>query len=407
MQIGYVSSSYWPIIGGMPIFLRQLARAMQAEGATIRIATRFTHRQPASMAELLTTQEPGREYTEDGILIKVLHARGLHTWLFPVAYRTHFREKLDRLAQHIFTEAFLPELDAFLHTVDVIHLSGTGRELLGFAALRLARRQGIPFFVTPHIHIGIWGDSELDLRLYREADGIFALTHVEKDHLARLGIPEERITVTGNGINVTGEGSSSWKDRHRIEGPLILFLGRKASYKGFHRLLNILPEVWKYRPDAHIVFAGPDETDTWRTLTPRQRATLEDKRVLNLPPVSEEEKEDLLASCDICCVPSEAEAFGMVYLEAWYYRKPTVGLRIPTLVELFGRSGGGLLARNERELTMALLRLLGNERERLLLGNSGFAFARAFTWPRIARHTLDSYRKVLNRTLRTPHVSAA
>lgn len=44
-----------------------------------------------------------------------------------------------------------------------------------------------------------------------------------------------------------------------------------------------------------------------------------------LGPVSEDEKRDALAAADIFALPSRTDSFGIVYLEAWLYRKPVIG----------------------------------------------------------------------------------
>jgi hypothetical protein len=44
-------------------------------------------------------------------------------------------------------------------------------------------------------------------------------------------------------------------------------------------------------------------------------------RVLDLDDLTEGEKQDALAACDVLCVPSEGELFGMVYFEAWALRE--------------------------------------------------------------------------------------
>ena len=45
-------------------------------------------------------------------------------------------------------------------------------------------------------------------------------------------------------------------------------------------------------------------------------------------------KDDAYAATEIVCVPSAHETFGLVYLEAYAFGKPVVGLRIPTIVEI-------------------------------------------------------------------------
>jgi glycosyltransferase involved in cell wall biosynthesis len=57
----------------------------------------------------------------------------------------------------------------------------------------------------------------------------------------------------------------------------------------------------------------------------------------------EEEKADLLAACDLLILPSQAESFGVVFLEAWAKGKPVIGARIPAVEEMIVDGADGLL----------------------------------------------------------------
>ena len=259
-----------------------------------------------------------------------------------------------------------------------MHYSGTGREMLGFAAASTALRHGVPLIVTPHSHAGVWGDGPIDLDLYRRAHRVIALTEDERARLAAAGVADHRIRVLGHGVSVRG-GGDAWRFRaqHGIDGPMVLYLGRKAGYKGYGLLRSAAETVWAERPDVHVVFAGPGEDGA--------PALPDHPRLHDLGVLTDSEREDAYAACDVFCLPSTAEAFGLVYLEAWAYAKPVVALRIPTLEELIGRVGGGLLAAPSAPYVAdALLRLLGDEDLRQRLGATGAAEARHRTWAHVA-----------------------
>jgi glycosyltransferase involved in cell wall biosynthesis len=244
--------------------------------------------------------------------------------------------------------------------------------------------------VTPHTHAGVWGDSPLDLALYRRADGVVALTDDERARLAALGVREERLRVVGHGVSVRGGGDGEgFRRRHGLTGPVVLFLGRKARYKGYPLLLEAAPALWARVPDAHFVLAGPADAEA---LPPALAAVRADPRVRDLGFLSDAEREDAFAACDVFGLPSEAEAFGLVVVEAWAYGKPVVARDIPTLRERVGGAGGGLLVPGRADaLADALARLLSDAPLRAALGARGRAEAERRTWPRVAQEMAALY----------------
>ena len=108
-------------------------------------------------------------------------------------------------------------------------------------------------------------------------------------------------------------------------------------------------------------------------------------------------REDLYAACDVFCLPSAAEAFGLVYLEAGLYRKPVVALNLPTLRELIGGSGGGLLVESSpNAVAEAVTRLLDAPALRITLGQRGWERAKSQTWAHVATSMTRLYEILLD-----------
>jgi glycosyltransferase involved in cell wall biosynthesis len=104
-------------------------------------------------------------------------------------------------------------------------------------------------------------------------------------------------------------------------------------------------------------------------------------RILNLNDLTDEEKQDALAACDVLCVPSKGESFGMVYFEAWAYGKPVVGLDLPVLRETIKANEAGILVRERfDELADAVCQLLGDFQLRHEMGKNGRKAAQQHSW---------------------------
>jgi len=359
------------------IYARDLARELVRQGHQVTVATRFTSRLRRNTWESLSDVDPAASYEEDGVDVRVLRPRGLRRLaLYPV-HRLHYYERTEGAAIRLFQMALMDALDEAIGTCDVIHFNGVGRELLGFVAEALARERRVPFVMTTHMHPGTWGDSRLDFRLYARADRILAHTEWEKSVYVSRGVDPARVQAIGIGVQTLGTGDAQRaRTRYGLDGPTVLFVARKAHYKGYGLLLESAPIVWEYFPEARFVFVGPDQDEP----TPRQRAVIGDRRVVETGVVGEQEKADLYAACDALCVPSRAESFGLSYFEAWLYGKPVVGLDIPALREVIGGSGGGVLADGPapNAIAAAIMRLLGDEELRRAMGTRGKRLAETY-----------------------------
>jgi glycosyltransferase involved in cell wall biosynthesis len=113
---------------------------------------------------------------------------------------------------------------------------------------------------------GLPGSTRLLYRvLYRHADRVICqTTAMAKDLAGELGIPEERLAVLPNPVDVDEirdaieENPDLWTD----PGPHLLAVGRLSWEKGFDLLLRAMVTVREQFPQADLVIAGagPEET---------------------------------------------------------------------------------------------------------------------------------------------------
>ncbi|MBM3494252.1 MAG: glycosyltransferase family 4 protein [Armatimonadetes bacterium] len=391
MRVAIVTTSYWPIVGGQMIYARDLARELVRQGHTVTVAARFTSGLRPTTWDSLSSVDPAAAYDEDGVQVRVIRPRGLRRLaLYPV-HRLHYYERTERWAIWLFQVALTDALDQAIGPCDVVHFNGVGREMLGFCAEAVARRRRVPFVLTTHMHPGTWGDSRLDFRLYRMADRILAHTQWERGVYIASGIEPGRVDVAGIGVPTPGAGDADRaRARHGLADHLVvLFVARKAHYKGYGLLLESAPLVWRDIPDAQFVFVGPEQDEP----TPEQERVLADPRVTETGALSDADRNDLYAACTMLCVPSSAESFGLIYFEAWRNRKPVVALDLPPLRELIGGCGGGVLVgeRTTDKVAHAIIGLLRDPQARLTMGTNGESFAGEYTPDRVLDRIIGAY----------------
>jgi len=251
----------------------------------------------------------------------------------------------------------------------VVHFIGTGWDFSGFAFLRAARSVGARFTIMPAVHPQNWGDDQIDLRLYRQSDAIICQSDHEKRHLCSLGIPEQKMVRGGLPPMCDADGDETrFRVSHDLGGrPSVLFLGRRNEGKGYPSLLRAWKRVVRTVPEAVLVVggAGGAEFEEFKGTLPA-----ENLRDLGIP--DDRTKADALAACDVFCLPSAHESFGIVYVEAWSYGKPVVCGVAPACRELVANEKTGLWSEGTPEcIAEKLISLLRLPAWRQQLGEAG------------------------------------
>lgn len=210
-------------------------------------------------------------------------------------------------------------------------------------------------------------------------------------------VPAGKLNIVPNGIT-RGKikrvvDSSKVKERYGIRrsSRTVLFCGRMVHQKGPDMLVEAVPKVTKKFKDIVFVFAGDGNLRTKCIEKARKLGVTGKCRFLSY--VSEPEKEALLNACDIVCVPSRNEPFGIIVLEAWDACKPVVATEAVSIIKNFE---DGLLAYIQPEsLAWCINRLLGNPEEMKKLARAGNKRIEAeFSWNTIAKNTEAIYYSV-------------
>ncbi len=242
-----------------------------------------------------------------------------------------------------------------------------GTDQVAAAVVQAGALLQVPVVVFPSAHRDQWGTDPVSGATYRRATRILAQLEADADVYRDLGVPEERIVICGAcSPALAAGGGRDIRSRFSIKGPLVLFLGARRYYKGFDLLLRAAPLVAAARPDVTFAFVGPGEP----LLINHHRA-----RVLDIGEVDDAERTAWLDAADLLCLPSEAESFGLVVIEAWSLRTPVIVSDIPTLSELVSKGEGGVsVPRDVHSLARAILNLVEDPKCLTRLGASGYAY---------------------------------
>jgi glycosyltransferase involved in cell wall biosynthesis len=273
---------------------------------------------------------------------------------------------------------------------DVVHAFDLGKPEFVRDALARARHGGVPFALTPATDASVWPEPEFGRIACREAEVIYALTRAEADALVGLGAGRDRIRLIPSAPDLVGRPDpDAFRRRLGVDGPIVLFVGRRTSGKGYPQLLASMPLVWQACPETAFVLAGPDaETEGPSPLRPPT-----DSRVFDLGVVDDRTKHDAIAACAVLCLPTSADVFPLVFVEAWSCGRPVVAGHFPGVHEVVRHGIDGLIVdpRPDR-IAPALVTLLSDDAARTAIGRAGLARAQSeMTWQKMVAQVAEGY----------------
>jgi glycosyltransferase involved in cell wall biosynthesis len=189
----------------------------------------------------------------------------------------------------------------------------------------LARRSfGAPYILVAH-GIDAWGiTSASRKRALLKADLTLAVSNYTRDRLIQeVGLDPDRVKILPNTFAADRFAIAPKPPRLlrkyglRPDTPVILTVCRLADtecYKGYDQIIKAMPEIVRAVPEARylLVGKGPDRPRIERLIA---EAGVQDAVIL-AGFVPDEELAEHYNLCDIFAMPSRAEGFGIVYLEA-------------------------------------------------------------------------------------------
>jgi glycosyltransferase involved in cell wall biosynthesis len=347
-RLVFVAQSYFPAIDGTATLIRHLAERFAAAGDEVHVVTTDALG-PSGFRTRTEDRVDGAAFEQlRGVQVHRLPTRW---WLSassrPVqAAATRLRLPGAERAGDLYLGPVMPRLRSSLDALAPAAVYASAFPYLHMHQLATwGAERRVPVVLHGAIHPDErWAFSRASIRRSSlRAAGYAANTAYEARYVEGLGVPRERITVVGAGVDaeaLTAAAPARHPDSN--EPRRVLYLGHLASRKGLDSVVRALAAIWARHPDVEVVVAGKTTGETEEL----RRAAFENSagRALRwLPDVSEDEKAALLAGASLVLYPSRAESFGIVFLEAWAFGVPVIGCRAGAVPDVVDDGVTGLL----------------------------------------------------------------
>lgn len=285
--------------------------------------------------------------------------------------------------------------------------------------LSLKRELNLPLVF--HIHSTERGRSlgnpsrtveQLELIGAQRADLIVTVSQAMKGEMSTIGFPSEKIKVIYNGVderkyrssNVSTKRVKEIRELYGVEEEefMILFIGRLVAVKGVDKLVQSMSYVKSKFPNAKLLVIGLGALqEHLRNLV--HQYSLDKEVDLRYEFISEKERLEHYAACDVAVFPSLYEPFGIVALEAMSMEKPVVvgargtsGLREIVIPNGEKQCGYHVNPYDPADIAWGINSLLVDRENMERLGDNGRSrVLEKFTWNGIATETLHAYQELL------------
>jgi len=416
MRIAHVAQAYSPVRGGAEWVAQQLSERLAARGHTVRVFTSTIQHGLGYSAPHVPHLPPGED-SVNGVPVTRFLVR------FPLQNACRRLEPLcarlplGPLGAICNAHARGPAMTGLAAGIaawqpDLIVAIPAAASVFTYAVWARRRTGGRSALANiPCFHaLDQLSNHPVVIGRMRSCDAVAVFTAQERDELVAQGVPRERVTVAGLGIDpVPVEGDQAlgeeFRARHGLgRAPVIAFVGRKHRYKGVWFLVEAMQRVWRRLPEARLVVAGgrSAESEEMRRELGYLPASCQ-QHTLWIDDFEESEKDAIFAAADVVALPSLHESFGLVYLDAWLHGKPVIGCRLGSTASLVEEGVEGLLVtfEDKRELAAAILRLLAAPGLRQRMGEAGRRkLLREYTWETVIQRYEQAYQEAVARARR-------
>lgn len=418
MNLLHVSAGYAPFLGGAEVYVQTMSERFAAHGHHVTVLATNAREVEYYWNPRKAHTEPGSEML-NGVRVErfAVGHLPLSPWSFYALRRfatliAPWPASLRLLRSLVRYMPSVPDVERVLAALnapfDLVHAINISLEFPVIAAWRYARRKGLPFVVTPFVHVGEYDNADVlinyvmphQLEVLVDADAVVVQTAIEAEALVRLGVLRDRIHRLGMGVDLDdliGGDAAKCQDAYALKPPIVTFLGVVTYDKGSFHLVRAVEQLWEEGVEVSLVIAGRsvDEFDRfYKTLSPETQ-----QRIVHPGLVMGQDKRDLLAATAMLALPSRIDSFGIVYLEAWACGKPVIGARAGGVPDVIADGRDGLLVEfgDVSGLADAIRSLVEDSNRAVEMGARGREkVVTTYTWDRIYAKLQDVYGQVMN-----------
>lgn len=215
---------------------------------------------------------------------------------------------------------------------------------------------------------------------YKNASGIFTMGKWLADYIiAHEDVSPSKVHAVGGGINVDSEKI----DYSEKTGNKILFVGRDFKRKGGDLVLEAFYILKRIKPEAELYIAGPKHNPI-----PKDKCK---EGIFFMGEQNKEQVASLYNKCDVFCMPSRFEAYGLVFAEALTFGLPCIARNMFSMKEMITDGINGYLVESDdiHILAQKMLQALENQMMQQHVRQQRELYIREYSWETVTKRIVE------------------
>ena len=233
--------------------------------------------------------------------------------------------------------------------------------------------------------------NKMEEEYFKNCSGIFTMGKWYKNFLIQhCNIDSQKVHHVGGGINLEKDKIDyKYKKRNKI-----LFVGRDFTRKGGYLVYEAFLYIKKMGYDYELHIAGPSKNPI-----PNSQ-----EGYYFHGDCSKDELSELFNMCDIFCMPSYYEAYGLVFIEALTYGLPCIGRNVYEMPFFIENNVTGYLIDDDNIPVLAtkIIDLFKNEQIFQNVKDRKNKYIKEYSWDTVA----ERIQCVINEKLKTTNIDS-
>lgn len=294
-------------------------------------------------------------------------------------------------------------------TPDVMHIQheyglfGPQRGVEVVELLLRYRLAGVPVVTTIHtVYDEVSEEERLILKyLVDESSAVIVHEEFQRETLGRYFDIGKKVHVIEHGVRRVPPIVDAKQKLDLVGKKVVMLCGYFRASKGFHKIIDILPELCKRDEDLVLVMAGKargiDAFEYQRELYEKlNNSPLLDRIVFLRGQFPQHTFDTILSAADVVVLPYEKGAQSGMMCQCFALGRPVVVSPLRAFRNLVERSGGGLVCEEDSKYTDAILRVLNEPGLAGDLRNNIAQYVETISnWDAIAQRHIDVYHSVV------------
>lgn len=251
------------------------------------------------------------------------------------------------------------------------------------ARLRQIDRKLVRFSPLPRLvnERGIHKRLDITKQFYNHCRGIFTMSKwLADDLIVNSHEKREKVHWVGGGCNI----DVSKIDLSKKQGNRFLFVGKNWERKNGPLVVKAFKRLVKTYPDMELYIVGPAKIPEG----------IDDDRIKFVGRISYDTLIKYYNLCDFFVMPSQFEAYGIVFAEALIFGLPCIGKNCFAMPEFIEEGiNGYLIERNSvEELVLKMKKILSNKCMAEFVKANSIIYQNMYSWDTVVRRMVKVFR---------------